>query len=190
MKKIAISDLEPHVINKSSDRRGLSEPLETTNIAINHYRLAPNEGFPGGLHTHMDQEEVFITVKGEATFETMSGEVDVGEGEAIRFAPGEFQSGKNDSDTELVAFAIGVPRDTEDVRIPVECPECGHDNIRLDIGENSLVFVCPDCNTEQIPQACPQCGHDNLRITLGEEPQTIAVCQGCGAQFENPPLRD
>lgn len=190
MKKTVISDLEPYVFNECSDRRGLSESLETTDIAINHYRIAPDEGFPGGLHTHMDQEEVFIVIKGEAAFETMDGEVTVDEGEAIRFAPGEFQSGKNDSDTELVAFAMGAPRDTEDVRIPVECPECGHDSVRLDIGEDSHAFVCPDCDTEQIPQACPECGHDDLRITLGEETQTIVVCKDCGAKFENPPLRD
>ncbi|MFH5800177.1 hypothetical protein [Haladaptatus sp. CMAA 1911] len=37
-------------------QRKLSDPLGTTDIAINYYRLAPDEGLPGGLHTHMDQE--------------------------------------------------------------------------------------------------------------------------------------
>jgi len=55
----------------------------------------------------------------------MDGEVTVSEGEVIRFAPGEFQSGKNDSDGEVVAFAMGAPRDSEDVRVPQDCPECG-----------------------------------------------------------------
>ena len=78
----------------------------------------------------MDQEEIFIINEGTATFETLDSEVTDKAGDATRFAPGEFQSGKNDSDDEVVAFALGAPRDTEDVRISQECPECGHDNMR------------------------------------------------------------
>jgi len=125
MRKVTIDDLEPDVLGEGSDRRGLSDPLGTTDVAINHYRLGPGEGFPAGLHAHMDQEEVFLVLDGEASFETMDGEVTVGSGEAIRFSPGEFQSGRNASGSELTAVAIGAPRETEDVRIPVDCPDCG-----------------------------------------------------------------
>jgi len=148
MEKISIQDVEPGAFGRDIDRRGLSEPLETGDVAINRYRLDPGERFSGGMHAHMDQEEVFIIVEGEATFETMDGEVTVGKNEAIRFAPGEFQSGKNDSDGDVVAFALGAPRDSEDVRIPQDCPECGHDNLRAIPGEDGFDLRCPECGTE------------------------------------------
>ena len=148
MEKVSIGDVEPNAFGSDIDRRGLSDPLETTDFALNRYRLDPGERFSGGMHAHMDQEEVFVIVEGEATFETMDGEVTVGEAEVIRFAPGEFQSGKNDSDGEVVAFAMGAPRDSEDVRIPQNCPECGHDNVRAIPGDDGFDLQCPECGAE------------------------------------------
>ena len=148
MEKVSIGDVEPDAFGSDIDRRGLSAPLETTDLALNRYRLDPGERFSGGMHAHMDQEEVFVIVEGEATFETMDGEVTVGEAEVIRFAPGEFQSGKNDSDGEVVAFAMGAPRDSEDVRLPQNCPECGHDNVRAIPGDDGFDLQCPDCGAE------------------------------------------
>ena len=148
MEKVSIGDVEPNAFGSDIDRRGLSDPLETTDFALNRYRLDPGERFSGGIHAHMDQEEVFVIVEGEATFETMDGEVTVGEAEVIRFAPGEFQSGKNDSDGEVVAFAMGAPRDSEDVRLPQNCPECGHDNVRAIPGDDGFDLQCPECGAE------------------------------------------
>jgi uncharacterized cupin superfamily protein len=148
MEKVSIGDVEPNAFGSDIDRRGLSDPLETTDLALNRYRLDPGERFSGGMHAHMDQEEVFVIVEGEATFETMDGEVTVGEDEVIRFAPGEFQSGKNDSDGEVVAFAMGAPRDSEDVRLPQNCPECGHDNVRAIPGDDGFDLQCPECGAE------------------------------------------
>jgi uncharacterized cupin superfamily protein len=148
MEKVSIGDVEPNAFGSDIDRRGLSDPLETTDLALNRYRLDPGERFSGGMHAHMDQEEVFVIVEGEATFETMDGEVTVGEAEVIRFAPGEFQSGKNDSDGEVVAFAMGAPRDSEDVRLPQNCPECGHDNVRAIPGDDGFDLQCPECGAE------------------------------------------
>lgn len=189
MEKIPIDEVNSLSIGTDSDRRGLSDALGTTHVAINHYRLSPGDGFPGGLHCHMDQEEVFVVLEGTATFETLNGEITVGEGEAIRFAPGEFQSGTNESDGPLVALALGAPRETEDIRTPVECPECGHDDLRLDFDEDGLTLVCPDCGTERIPDDCPECGGEDLRATLGQATETVVVCRDCGTEFENPPLR-
>ena len=148
MEKVSIGDVEPNALGSDVDRRGLSGPLGTTDFAINRYRLDPGERFSGGMHAHMDQEEVFVIVEGEATFETMNGEVTVSEAEVIRFAPGEFQSGKNDSDGEVVAFAMGAPRDSEDVRLPQNCPECGHDNVRAIPGDDGFDLQCPECGAE------------------------------------------
>jgi len=189
MERIAIDDVKPRVFGDGNDRRGLSEPLGTTDVAINHYRLAPGEGFPGGLHTHVDQEEVFVVLEGEATFETFEGKITVAAGELIRFGPGEFQSGNNESDEHIVALALGAPRDSEDVRIPVACPGCGHENLRLDFTGSKMTFACPDCGAEHVPRDCPDCGHDDLRLTLADGGSTVVVCQGCGSEFDNPPLR-
>jgi hypothetical protein len=115
----------------------------------------------------------------------------VSAGEAIRFTPGEFQSGRNDGDVDLVAFAIGAPRDSEDVRIPLPCPECdqrGGGELRLDTSGEELALVCPDCAGAFVPEPCPSCGHDDLRAALGEGVQPVARCQNCDAEFENPPL--
>jgi uncharacterized cupin superfamily protein len=194
VQRVSIDDPEERA--SGVDRHGLSDPLGTTDVAVNRYRLAPE--FPGGLHAHANQEEVFYVVEGEATFETLarsdadrsSGEVTVGRGEAIRFAPGEFQSGRNDSDGDLVALAIGAPRDGDDVRLPLACPECGREDVRLETGGDEPRLVCPDCGDERVPGACPDCGHEDLRVALDEGNRTVVVCRGCGAAFDDPPLRD
>jgi hypothetical protein len=138
----------------------------------------------------MDQEEVFIVLEGTATFETMDGPVTVDQGEAIRFAPGEFQSGKNEGDNDLVLLALGAPRNTEDVRIPVDCPDCHHQSLRLEYADGALSFVCPGCEAEHIPRSCPECGHADLRVTLDDTSRTVVVCQTCDSVFDSPPLRD
>lgn len=200
MERVAFEDVEPERPGSGVERRGLSDPLGTTNLAVNRYRLAPGEGFPGGLHAHADQEEVFVVVEGEATFETYAprgdgnrpdrgDEVTVAAGEAIRFAPGEFQSGRNDADGDLVAFAMGAPRDTGDVRLPLEYPDCGRADVRLATDEGGPTFVCPDCDAERVPRACPACGHDDMRVVLGEEARPVVACRGCDAEFEDPPVR-
>lgn len=66
------------------DRLRLSDPLDTTAIAVNHYRIPPGNEFPSGVHAHMDQEEVFVVLDGTAAFETMEGTITVEAGEAIR----------------------------------------------------------------------------------------------------------
>jgi mannose-6-phosphate isomerase-like protein (cupin superfamily)/predicted RNA-binding Zn-ribbon protein involved in translation (DUF1610 family) len=197
MEKATIADIESESGESGVDRRRLSGPLNATDVAIDHYWLAPGAGFPGGLHTHMDHEEVFIVIEGEAAFETLAAGSDtretvtVGAGEAVRFAPGgEFHSGTNESDGDLLAVAIGAPPDSEDVRIPLECPECSHDDMRVGIGEDGVTFVCPECDTECVPRACPECGREEMRFALAEEDQAIVLCPDCGAQFDWPPLRD
>jgi len=192
------------------DRRGLSGPLDTDGVAINRYRVPPGEGFPSGLHAHVDQEEVFVVLDGTATFETLPGrdpnepngdrdgsnasgtgrEVTVDAGEAIRFAPGEYQSGHNRGATDLIALAVGAPRETADVRVPVGCPDCGEADFALDGGGEVLTFRCPDCGAERVPAPCPDCGSDALTLTLDDGKVVVATCDGCGATFESPPYRE
>ena len=185
MEQVTIDDVDPVTFGSDTQCRRLAGPLGATDVAINHYRLAPGNGFPGGLHAHMDQEELFIVIEGEAVFETMGGNVTISAGEAIRFEPGEFQSGKNVSDNDLVAVAIGAPRDSEDVRIPLGCPDCGNTNLRLVTGEDRDPLVCPDCGVEHLPRGCPNCNHD-LHVTCGKGDETVVVCPNCDTEFEEP----
>jgi uncharacterized cupin superfamily protein len=155
MQKIATDDVEPTAMGGGDlDRRGLSEPLGTDDVAINYYALDPGEAFSGGMHAHLDQEEVFYVIEGTATFETKSEPtadsetVEVAAGEAIRFAPGEFQQGRNESDGRVVALALGAPRDSTEGRIPQPCEECDGDVLALARGDEGMVLRCPDCEAE------------------------------------------
>jgi uncharacterized cupin superfamily protein len=159
MRRVAVDDVapEPYDEDLHADRRPLSAALGTDHVAVVRYALDPGERFSGALHAHADQEEVFVVLEGTATFTTEDGEVTVGDGEAVRFTPGEFQSGGNETDDRLVALALGTPADSEDVRIAriltmgrdVSCPECGHDHLRV---VEVPVLVCPACDaTVEIP---------------------------------------
>ena len=211
MEHVPVDDLRPEVLEPGVERHQLSGALETTGMALNRYRIASGEGLPGGLHAHADQEEVFVVLEGEARFEVLEprnetrrandepavDEIVVAEGEAVRFAPGEFQSGQNGSTDDLVALALGAPRDSEDVRLPVGCPECGNGEMCMDT-EGGVELVCPDCGTARIPAPCPGCDGEDLRVTLdrgateksGGRDGTVVVCSDCSATFETPPFRD
>lgn len=153
MQQVDIDDVEPTSFGDDLDRRGLTEPLGTSDLAINRYALEPGEAFSGGLHTHLHQEEVFYIVEGTATFETKpdptaeSETVEVGAGEAIRFAPGEYQQGRNESDKRVVALALGGPKESTDVRIPLPCRECESETLAVVFSDDGMAYECPDCGT-------------------------------------------
>jgi uncharacterized cupin superfamily protein len=125
--------------------RSLTEALGLGDVAINHYTLAAGEGFSSGMHTHEDQEEIFYVMAGEAVFETPDGEVEVGAGEAVRFAPGDYQVGKNAGEGTVEALAIGAPKGSTDVRVPFACTECDSEDLRAVPGEDGFTFECPEC---------------------------------------------
>jgi mannose-6-phosphate isomerase-like protein (cupin superfamily) len=160
MERVSVDDPDRRM-GPAADKRALSEPLGTTDIAVTHYELAPGDTLGFGYHRHPEQEEVFYVVEGTATFETEDGDVDVAAGEAVRFAPGEWQLGRNDGSERVVALAVGAPRDTGETEMLRECDECGGrtENIveRSSTGENTaetadsreaLVTRCTDCGAE------------------------------------------
>jgi uncharacterized cupin superfamily protein len=126
----------------------LTEALGLSDMALNYYELGPGDSMSGGLHTHMDQEELFYVLEGTATFETPEETLELGPGEAIRFAPGEYQEGRNESDGRVRALAMGAPQDQGETRSAVPCQECGADYHVVEIGEESVTLVCPDCGNE------------------------------------------
>ncbi|QLK26187.1 cupin [Natrinema zhouii] len=168
MEKVAIDDvdIETNPMDVHSVRRPISDALGFTDFAMNYFELEPGESFSGGLHTHHDQEEVFYVQAGTATFETRAsqrdaadasgetasgdGEVTVDEDEVIRFAPGDFQRGYNDTDERVVGFAFGAPgskHDWDQLESMVYCQTCeaeiGHGLELTDEGDFRL--TCSEC---------------------------------------------
>ena len=153
METVAIDAIEPVPEGDSEiNRRPLTEPLGTTDLAANYYVLEPGESFVGGLHAHMDQEEVFVVFEGTMTFETTTdpaGEHDlvvVGPRETIRFGRGEYQEGRNDGDERAVVLALGAPRDSTAGRVPRTCPDCGDSEYQETVMiDGTLRVQCPSC---------------------------------------------
>jgi uncharacterized cupin superfamily protein len=195
MEQITIDELESDMPG-GIDRHCLTEALGTEHVACNYYRIPPGDGLPAGLHAHRDQEELFFVLEGEAVFETLdreqttASERTVAAGEAIRFEPGEYQSGRNAGEAELIVLAFGGPRDSEDVRLPVSCPDCANDELRLETSAAGVTFVCPRCEGKYVPADCPSCGDSAMQMALGEDGDPVATCENCDAIFEEPPLQN
>jgi len=171
MEKVSVDDVpnDPHPMGVNTERTPLSGALGTEDVAVVHYRLAPGEQFSGGLHTHHDQEELFYVVEGTATFEhrgpdeapeddPLGGttETEVSAGEAIRFAPGEFQTGRNESDERVVGLAVAAPsshHDWEQIESFAPCPVCD---------EVTSHFVLEP--TDGFGVRCDECGNE-LRLS-------------------------
>jgi mannose-6-phosphate isomerase-like protein (cupin superfamily) len=160
MQHVAVDDIEPRGPGGGDvDRRGLAGPLGASNLALNRYVLDPGESFSGGMHAHLDQEEVFYVLEGTATFEHVdepTGEpdtVEVSAGEVVRFAPGEYQVGRNESDERVVALALGAPKETTEGRVPRPCPDCGDsDVLAVVMGDEGMLLECPDCGATVQPE--------------------------------------
>lgn len=152
MKKTAVSDVDPFETgNEALDQRTLrplAGVLGATDLSMNHYTLAPGEGFTNRMHAHLDQEEVFYVIEGTATFRTEEGVVEVEAGEAIRFAPGEYQTGGNETDEEVRALALGAPAGSTDLRVRESCPACDAEVMAVDLSTEGLPLRCPECGAE------------------------------------------
>jgi hypothetical protein len=174
MEKISINDvpIQNSPLGVHSIRKPVSSLLGTSDFAMNYFELEPGESFSGGIHTHHDQEEVFYVETGIARFELLAVQqngdiqdedspesdsldrvaVTVAEGELIRFAPGEFQTGYNDGEDTLVGWALGAPASThnwEDIESLVDCRDCADETPHgLELtDEGRFRMTCADCST-------------------------------------------
>jgi uncharacterized cupin superfamily protein len=94
---------------------------------------------------------VFYVLEGTTTFETEDGGVSVDAGEAVRFAPGEWQQGHNEGDEQVVALAIGAPQESGETTILRKCEACGErteQEIKPTETKDALVTLCLDCGAE------------------------------------------
>jgi uncharacterized cupin superfamily protein len=151
MEHVSIEDVE-RWITPATVMRPLSRGLGSEHVNINYYELEPGDTFGFGYHRHHDQEEVFYLMAGTARFETEDGDVSVSAGELVRFAPGEWQLGRNNGDEIVRALALGAPADAEETEILIECPDCSertHANVeRASDGSDALVTICEECGSE------------------------------------------
>lgn len=147
MEKVTLAEIDP--IDSPLDAavyKPLSPFLGTEDVSLNYYELEPGDQFGFAMHTHHDQEEVFFIQEGTATFETRDGAIDVGEGEMIRFAPGDFQIGRNGGDVRVSAITLGAPKDSSEVEYFRECETCGdRTEQRAEREENGLAIRCETC---------------------------------------------
>lgn len=159
MQKVAIEAVAPDNNPRDihDERRPISAALDTEGVAMNYFRLAPGESFSPGLHRHHDQEEVFVVLEGTAEF-TVGPEratVTVGGGEAIRFDPGEFQTGSvpEDADEPVGSLAIGAPGPRHnwggELESLVYCRDCEaelpHESRPTGDG---FTLTCTECDSE------------------------------------------
>ncbi len=153
MERVTVDDLDvfEHPVPTAPGGRPVGEALGVEGFAMKHYDLQPGETLSGGMHTHEDQEEVFYVLDGTVTFETPDDEFDLEAGEAVRFAPGEYQYGRNDTDDRATALALGAPPDSEEIRSLLPCPECGERaELAVDIPDSrdAVDLSCPECGAE------------------------------------------
>ena len=147
MEKVDIDDLENHP-RVADVQKHASAPLGLSDMALNYYELKPGESFSGALHTHMNQEEVFYVLEGTATFQTKEEPVTVEGGEVVRFAPGEYQEGRNESDDRVRALAMGAPQEDGETRTALPCRECGAEYHEVEVTADGVELTCPDCGNE------------------------------------------
>lgn len=154
MERAAIDQIPTQGPGGNTSRRVLSDPLDTADVAITHYYLDPGERLSGGLHAHLDQEEAFYVISGTLTFDSReepleeTKTVEVGPDEAVRFAPGEYQTGYNDGDESVEVLGFGAPKGSGEVRVPGPCGDCGAETLKLDFGTGQNSMVCLDCGAE------------------------------------------
>lgn len=147
MDHVSLEDMENHP-RVAAVQKHATAPLNLADMALNYYELEPGESFSGGLHTHMNQEEVFLVMEGTATFQTKDDAVEVGENEIVRFAPGEYQEGRNDGDERVRAVAMGAPQEDGETRTALPCQECGAEYHVAEVTADGVELTCPDCGNE------------------------------------------
>lgn len=150
MEHVDVDDVDDRM-GPADVKRDVSRALGATDMALNYYELAPGDALGFGYHRHSGQEEVFYVVEGAVTFETEDGEVAVDAGEAVRFAPGEWQLGTNEGDERVVALALGAPQDMGETTMLRECPDCEgqtENEIQMADDRSALVTICGECGAE------------------------------------------
>lgn len=159
MRKASIDAVghSPHPAGVTSARKLLGDACGTDDVDVTYYEVGPGDRFAGAYHRHLEREELFVVLSGEATFETEGSTVTASEGEVVYFAPGDWQLGRNDGSEPVEALLVGSPKRLAPVEAVLECPNC----------ETETRF-----SVETAPQE------------VGARTEDVRTCQRCGESVE------
>ena len=156
MEQRALADVDhsPHPRDVAAVRRLLGSEVGAEHLDVTHFELDPGDQFSGAYHRHLEREEIFVILAGTATFRTADGSREVPAGEAIYFAPGDWQLGRNESDAAVEALLVGTPKALAPVEAYLDCPECDEETrFRVESAEQESgeamaeQRVCTQCET-------------------------------------------
>jgi mannose-6-phosphate isomerase-like protein (cupin superfamily) len=96
--------------------RGLTEPAELSQLALNYFCAAPGEQAPLAYHYHETQEEAFYVLSGTLHVETPEGDMTVPEGGVFAADPESPHRAYNPGDAEAAVelLAVGAPPADDD----------------------------------------------------------------------------
>ena len=98
--------------------RAATRALELEQSALSYQRIPPGHRFPSG-HTHAEQEEVYVVVRGSGRMKLDDEIVELGEWDAVRVPPGTWR-GYEAGPQGLEILVIGAPNLGADPREDVE----------------------------------------------------------------------
>jgi quercetin dioxygenase-like cupin family protein len=157
MKHLPIDDVphSPHPRGVTDVRRLIGDELDTEDIDLTYYEVAPKDKFAGAYHRHLEREEIYIILSGIAKFQTEEGIYTVEEGETIYFEPGEWQLGYNEADEPVTSLLVGIPKPLAPVEAYLSCPEC-EEKTRFHVNPTTQKSgekmdeqrICTRCETE------------------------------------------
>lgn len=89
----------------------VGEILKSTGTEISFQIMPANSDIPF-LHSHTNQEEVYIFIKGKGQFQVDNDLFDIQEGSIIRVAPKGKRTWRNNSDNIMILMVIQAKVDT------------------------------------------------------------------------------
>lgn len=116
----------PLIGREVSGKVFLKEVLNLTGMQVSFGRLRPGAAVPF-LHTHKQNEELYIFISGRGQMLVNGDVIEVSEGSAVRIEPSATRTWRNTGDTELVTIVIqakegSLIQDTLDDGEPVTKP--------------------------------------------------------------------
>jgi mannose-6-phosphate isomerase-like protein (cupin superfamily) len=109
-------------VEDSATRFGLSPSLEarfarkalgSSNLGVSRETLAPGFRVPFG-HTHREQEEVYVVLRGSGRIKIDDEIVELGEGDLVRVPPGAWRCTEAGADgMQLLAAGAPIPEDDD-----------------------------------------------------------------------------
>lgn len=113
---VNIADVEDSAtqfgLSPSLEARFARRALGSSNLGVSRETLAPGFRVPFG-HTHREQEEVYVVLRGSGRIKIDDEIVELGEGDLVRVPPGAWRCTEAGADG-MQLLAVGAPIPEED----------------------------------------------------------------------------